>query len=226
MFFAYTPKIKKIKIELTKNEFQSIKYYIIKRYKIQIMENKQDRILNAAFEKFKKYGFLKTTVEEIARQAQVGKGTIYFYFKSKEDILLALVDREMAEGFTKIARAMSDEPEISAKLRKMLEVTVDYFHNNELVSKVMAMDQGFVLSVITKKNKELQQLSISWVKTLLDQGKNEGVFRDIDTEKVAYILDSLIRSFHYLHYLGLEKYKPEDVVGSVFDLISRGIETR
>ena len=48
------------------------------------MENKQERILDAAFERFKHFGFLKTTVDEIARQAQVGKGTIYSYFKNKD----------------------------------------------------------------------------------------------------------------------------------------------
>ena len=46
-------------------------------------EDKRERILDAAFEKFKQFGFVKTTVEEIARHAQVGKGTIYFYFKSR-----------------------------------------------------------------------------------------------------------------------------------------------
>ena len=190
------------------------------------MEDKRERILDAAFDKFKQYGFLKTTVDEIARQAQVGKGTIYFYFKSKEEILLALVDREMTNGFTEIGLAMVEEPTIPGKLKRLLQGSFDYFHKNEVVSKVMAMDQGFVLSVITQKNKEFQDISVSWIKTILEQGRNEGVFREVDLDKVAYTIDSLIRSFHYLNYLNLENYKPEELLESVFDLLSKGLESR
>lgn len=88
------------------------------------MENKQDRILDAAFEKFKQFGFLKTTVDEIARQAQVGKGTIYSYFKNKEEILIALVDREFTRGFAIIAEAMDQEQSSIGKLRKMPQISL------------------------------------------------------------------------------------------------------
>ncbi len=190
------------------------------------MEDKQTRILDAAFDKFKQFGFVKTTVDEIARQAQVGKGTIYFYFKSKEEILNALVDREMTKGFVITGQAMAEEPTIIGKLRKLIQTSFEYFHNNELVSKVMAMDQGLVLSIISEKNKEIQKFSIDMLKVLLEQGRNEGVFRTLEFEKVAYILDSLIRSFHYLSYLDLEIYKPDELLEPLLDLLSHGIETK
>jgi AcrR family transcriptional regulator len=62
------------------------------------MKNKREKILDAALARFEHYGFLKTTVDEIARQAQVGKGTVYSYFNSKKEILIALVDQEFARG--------------------------------------------------------------------------------------------------------------------------------
>jgi TetR/AcrR family transcriptional regulator len=126
------------------------------------MENKKkERILDAAFERFKHFGFLKTTVDEIAKQAQVGKGTIYSYFSNKEEILVALVDREFKKGFTIIVEAMAQEQNTIGKLRKMLQTSFDYFHKNKLVIKVMAMDPGLVLSVITEKNREYQNLGIA-----------------------------------------------------------------
>jgi len=187
------------------------------------MENKRDRIMNAALDRFKQYGFAKTTVDEIARQAQVGKGTIYFYFKNKEEILEEIVDREMIQGFAAISQAMVEEPTILKKLNKILHVCFEYFHNNEMISKVMAMDQGLVMSLVTEKNREFQKLSISWIRTLLEQGRNEGVFREMDYEKVGYILDSLIRSFHYLHYFDLELHKPGEIPETLFELITKGL---
>ena len=190
------------------------------------MDDKRERILNAALEKFSAFGFQKTTVDEIARQAQVGKGTIYFYFRSKEEILLALVDRELSRGFGLIGEAMVEETKTPGKLKVLLSKSFEYFFNNELVSKVMAMDPGLILPVVSEKNREFQEIAISWIGTLLEQGRNEGVFRGIDVEKTSYIIDSLIRSFHYLQYLGLEKYHPSELVEELYDLLTRGLERR
>jgi len=187
------------------------------------MENKRDRILNSALNRFSQYGFAKTTVDEIARQAQVGKGTIYFYFRNKEEILEEIVDREMTQGFAAMGQAMTEEPTILRKLERILQVCFEYFHGNEMISKVMSMDQGLVMSLVTEKNREFQKISISWIRTLLEQGRNEGVFREMDYDKVGYILDSLIRSFHYLHYFDLELYDPAEIPNTLFELLSRGL---
>lgn len=190
------------------------------------MADKRERILDAALEKFQQFGFLKTTVDEIARQAQVGKGTIYSYFKNKEEVLIALVDREFMRGFAIVAEAMESVDGAMAKLHKMIEVSSAYFHENRLVSKVMAMDQGVALAVISEKNKQFQDISIAGIKDLLEKGMQEGEIKDIDSEKVAYAIDSLIRSFHYLNYLGLEVYKPEEMVAPVMDLLKSGLGKR
>jgi AcrR family transcriptional regulator len=190
------------------------------------MKNKHERILDSAFIRFERFGFLKTTVDEIARESQVGKGTVYSYFSSKEEILVALVDREFTKGINAIVEAMAQERNADGKLRKMVEVSFDYFHKNKLISKVMAMDTGLVLSVISEKNREYQKLSVGGIKALLEQGQDEGVFRKVDTDKVAYTIDCLIRSFHYLNYLNLDVYKPNEMLSSVLDLLSLGLKKR
>jgi len=53
---------------------------------------KPDAILRAAWKLIRHYGYGKTTIAEVAREAGVGKGTVYLYFRSKEEIMLALVD--------------------------------------------------------------------------------------------------------------------------------------
>lgn len=189
-------------------------------------EEKRDIIMQAALERFVRYGYHKTTVDEIARQARVGKGTIYFYFKNKEDIMQTLVDRELTKGFVAITEATMDEPSFTQRLRKVIRISIEYFHQNDLVSKVMAQDPDVVLSVISDKNREFQKLSISGIKAILDEGRKRGEFREVNSEKVGYIMDSLLRSFHYLHYLGLETYPPEDVIEPLCDLLISGLEVR
>ena len=66
----------------------------------QKKRDKRERILDAAMERFARYGIRKTTIEEIAHAAGVGKGTIYLYFKSKEDVFAEMMWR-MGNRFLK-----------------------------------------------------------------------------------------------------------------------------
>ena len=82
--------------------------------------DKRGAILRAAWQMMCRYGFAKTTVEEIAVQAGIAKGTVYLYFRSKEEILIALVsetNRRVLEKMEKIA--VSSMPP-GKKLEKMV----------------------------------------------------------------------------------------------------------
>ncbi|MEJ2594025.1 MAG: helix-turn-helix domain containing protein [bacterium] len=57
----------------------------------------REKILKVAARIFGKYGFQKTTMDEIARTAHKAKGSIYYYFRSKEELFLAVVSKEMNE---------------------------------------------------------------------------------------------------------------------------------
>jgi len=186
-------------------------------------EEKRERILDAALNKFEQYGFLKTTVEEIAKRAQVAKGTIYSYFPSKEELLLALVDRELRKGYIQVGNAIYKEEDPMEQIRQLFRGAFEYFKNNKLISSVMAMDQGLALSLITDKNRELQGMTITTLASILEQGRNEGKLREVEDEKVAYIMDSLLRSFHYLYYLGLSLHETSDILDSLMDLLSYGL---
>jgi len=70
------------------------------------------------------------------------------------------------------------------------------------------------------------RVSETTLKSILEKGKKDGSLREVDNEKVAYILDSLIRSFHYLYYLGLDIYKTHDILDSLTDLILLGLKAR
>ena len=54
----------------------------------------RENIVSAATEVFSRYGFKKTSMEDIARALRMGKSSIYYYFKGKEEIFQAVVDRE------------------------------------------------------------------------------------------------------------------------------------
>jgi len=68
-------------------------------------EDKHRKIIQAAIKVFARKGFYNSRVSEIAREANVADGTIYLYFKNKDDILISLFEEEM----TKIIKNMKDD---------------------------------------------------------------------------------------------------------------------
>jgi len=90
----------------------------------------RDAILEAARHRFFHYGFKKTTIDEIAMDAGVGKGTVYLYFDNKEEIMLTIaagVKRNITEQMRAIAASPVTPPE--EKLRRMVMTAVTSVHD-------------------------------------------------------------------------------------------------
>jgi AcrR family transcriptional regulator len=91
-------------------------------------DDKRAAILAAAFTLFSRYGYRRTSIEEVARTAGIAKGTVYLYFRTKEEIFRALsqasIDR-VREGATAAAAAPGP---VGERLRAILEAKFGYFH--------------------------------------------------------------------------------------------------
>lgn len=74
-------------------------------------EEREQRILDAAATLSQKWGYRKTTLEDIAKEARVAKGTIYLYWTTREKLFVALIEREQARLLEEIARRMDSDPE-------------------------------------------------------------------------------------------------------------------
>ena len=84
----------------------------------------RDRILDAADRLLGRFGYRKMTIDDLAREAGIGKGTVYLSFASKADVALACIDRMAARTRARLA-AIADEPAPPAdRLRRMLVTRV------------------------------------------------------------------------------------------------------
>jgi AcrR family transcriptional regulator len=90
-------------------------------------ETRRDAILDAALKLFSQYGYRRTSIDDIAREAEIAKGTVYLSFKSKEEIFRALCERliQHADSAVKIARATRGP--IHERLVAVLEAKFGFF---------------------------------------------------------------------------------------------------
>jgi TetR/AcrR family transcriptional regulator, mexJK operon transcriptional repressor len=103
----------------------------IKQRRKDLPENRRACILKAARCVFARQGYADTVVEDIAGQAGIGKGTLYLYFKSKEEIFLAALSEEARRLENLTRERMQASPTWQAKLQAYVDVRLEYLESNE-----------------------------------------------------------------------------------------------
>ena len=101
--------------------------------------DKRARILDAAIKVFAERGFHSATVAEIARAAGVADGTIYLYFKGKDDLLLRLFDEKMTELLAEV-KAVAQERTAPDKLRRFIQLHLALVERNPDLASVLIVE--------------------------------------------------------------------------------------
>lgn len=102
--------------------------------------DKRIRILDAAIKVFAERGFHSATVAEIAKAAGVADGTIYLYFKGKDDLLLRLFDEKMTELLAEARAALADEPDAPSRLRRFIQLHLSVVERHPDLASVLIVE--------------------------------------------------------------------------------------
>src|SRR4051795_12431615 len=79
---------------------------------------KRDAILRAAIDVFAERGFFNAQVADVARAAGVAAGTVYLYFRSKDDLLISIFERSMRDALAEVRAMAGDESDAASRLRR------------------------------------------------------------------------------------------------------------
>ncbi len=107
--------------------------------------SKREVILQAAWGLIRHYGYNKTTIDDIARRAGVGKGTVYLYFKSKDEIMLSLTDLTNERITTELERiAGKDSPPVDRlrqcllhRIMTLFDLVHKYPHSEDVIASML-----------------------------------------------------------------------------------------
>jgi len=158
-------------------------------------EERRQSILQAAREVFFKNGFHRATVESVAEQAEVSKGTVYLYFESKETILAHLLLEGLDELVGKLEQAYAAEESLPAdeRLQRLGRAYLHFFEEEpEYFRLLVAMNRGrFPDSVEPEVYQSVLSASLEgldWVEKAIQQGIDEEIFCCCDVRPAASIL--------------------------------------
>jgi len=128
------------------------------------------RILEAALALFRKEGFDAATMRDIAEKAQVATGAAYYYYPSKEAIVMDFYQRSCAEMQPKIEAALEQAAGLEARLRALIQVKLAHFAPNRSVLRALlrnGADPGHPLSPFSAETKKIRDIDIAWFRQIL-----------------------------------------------------------
>lgn len=132
------------------------------------------KILNAALELFRQEGFENATMRQIAQRAGVATGAAYYYYDSKDAIVMDFYRRASAEMGPEIDAAIVRTRGLEARLREIIRVKLTQFDPNRLVLRALlrnGADPSYPLSPFSKETKPIRDADIaSFERMLVDSG--------------------------------------------------------
>lgn len=187
-------------------------------------EARRQDILCAAESLFSKHGFFKTNMAEIASTAQFAMGTVYRFFRSKEDIYISLVEAKVEELASRIERAIADLPSASEKIKALIRVKLEYADRNRDFFRIYVSEwSGFewtIKSAFGERVWKLYMAQIDLVADLVREGMRAGEFRDIDPKDASLALHGMLNSTMYMWMLQVHPtsslVEKEPLVSSMF----------
>lgn len=138
---------------------------------------KRPRILDAAVKVFARKGFFQARVTEIAHEAGVADGTIYLYFKNKDDLLISIFEEKMRQVIARFGQAIAQESGALDRLRCLIRMHLEGFQAYPELAAVLQVELRQSSRFMREYEKvELRQY-FDLIGDILRQGQQEGVFR-------------------------------------------------
>jgi len=162
--------------------------------------NRKQSILQAARELFIQNGYHDTKLEDIAQRAEFGKGTIYNYFRNKEELFYGIIDQSMNE-ILQLAQSSIQATAGGAreKLTAYAKVFIEYAHEN---SDLFHLVMREIRSLTSDESQVKIQQIMKYVRNVweiiaqpIDKEIQEGKLKSHDAIKLAALFDSMLRLF-------------------------------
>ena len=185
-------------------------------------------ILSAAEKLFAAKGFFPTTMSEIAQEAQFGTGTLYKYFRSKEDLYFTLIDEKTAEINAPMKGEFSRKMSAIEKVEKILRIEFEFIERNRDFFRIYISERSrFEWTVKEDQGKRIHKKMVSYIHLLaqvMKQGIKDGTFKPQDPMDLAHALVGIVNSFVFEWLIAPRPYPLLSKVDTVLDIFLRGVQ--
>lgn len=151
------------------------------------MATGRERILDAAVEVIARRGYSAAGVQEIVDLSSTSKGSFYFHFPSKEQMVMALVERMSEKLVDKVRRSAASQPTPLHRLAASIDALVDIFSRQRKVAQVLLLNIMGNGKAVDKKFLPVREKFVALIRAELDAAIEAKQIRPVDTALIARI---------------------------------------
>ena len=183
----------------------------------------QNRIVELTEEKFFREGFYKTTMDEVALELKMSKKTIYKFFPSKEDLVMAIAKHFMEGVKGRVIPALNSDKNAIEKLAELNTILAKI--SEKVSTKRMDEIKTYFPSLWNEIDSFRTKMMFGNITKVIDQGKAEGLFIDYPTPIIMNSLVSSIRAIVNPEFILHNNFSIAEAASNVFKVVIGGIVT-
>ena len=188
--------------------------------------SKREKILEAALSVFTKEGFYNAKIEDIAQTAGVGKGTIYEYFKSKQELFQEMVKSDITSFIADVGDSVEKRSNPKEKLLTIALLHREFFLRSGDITQLLASCHQHLDKSFLSWTWEIQFEKLVQFQRIIEEGQKEGVFRkNLDPVLSAKLINGGILSLFAPAMHGHREQLPgEAEIGALFEILYEGMK--
>jgi TetR/AcrR family fatty acid metabolism transcriptional regulator len=193
-------------------------------------ELRKNQILDGATRLFAMNGYYETHVEDILREVKIGKGTFYLYFKNKEELFIATLERFLDEWEKVVFIITADQgpKDLATYFQEVINRSLLFFKQNEHLCNIYLRIAPGINEIFKQYIDNFEQRMLKYVSDELEKGVQAGFFRkDLDVEINANIITGAHMRLAYYYFILKKRRRTnpgiDKISGELFNLIIKGL---
>jgi TetR/AcrR family fatty acid metabolism transcriptional regulator len=187
--------------------------------------DKPQQIIDAAVRVFARHGYFNSRVSDIAREAGMASGTIYLYFKTKDEILVTMFREKMAQWVELVRSAIAGAPDAAEKIRRLITLHFRILEDHPDLAEVVQVElrQGHKFFRGASAHEITSYFAL--IGSVLEEGMAAGRFRsDLPVKVATKMLFGAMDQMATSWVLGKRRYRLRDAAPVVADLFLSGVQ--
>jgi len=186
--------------------------------------DKRDLILRAAVKVFARHGYFQSQVADVARVAGVAAGTVYLYFRSKDDLLVSIFERTMKDAIAEGRAALAEVPDPADRLRRIARLHLERLGRDRELAVVVQVELRQSIKFMERFSSTHLQDYLNLIRRTIADGQEAGVFRkDVSANTGAKVFFGALDEMATNWMLSRRKYDLAAEADAVVDLLIGGL---
>ena len=184
-------------------------------------------ILDATCRVVARHGFQGATVERVAEEAEIAKGTVYLYFQNKDELFTAAVEQGIQSFTSQVRDQVTEALTPIEKLQRLIEVSLELSDTHRDFFKTLLLERNFLAASPNHPEAahmlDLYLAHIRFMEEIIQDGVRVGIFRAHNVEASAFALNEAIRGCFQQRALGLTARPVTEDASILLDLFFNGV---